>query len=57
MNRIEDDNLLSKSRKVDLENANNYKEKYPFGFEGVKACEHVIEKYKASNYAIQKNTL
>lgn len=57
MNRIEDENSLSKSRKIDMDNANYFRQKYPFGFEGVKVCEGVIEKYKASNYAIQKNML
>jgi hypothetical protein len=57
INRIEDEHLLDKSRKAEVEDANYFRERYPFGFEGVKVCEGVIEKYKASNYAIQKNML
>ena len=57
MSKIEDENLLSKSRKVDAENASYLRENYPFGYEGVKVCEGVIEKYKASNYIIQKDML
>jgi len=33
------------------------KKKYEFGDEGVKVCEEVVEKYKASNYTIQREML
>lgn len=48
---------MSKSRKIDQQNVVYNKQQYPFGYEGVKVRDDVIEKYKASNYAIQSNML
>jgi hypothetical protein len=57
MHKIADETELSKSRRIDQQNVAYNKEQYPFGFEGVKVRDDVIEKYKASNYAIQSNML
>jgi hypothetical protein len=57
MHRIVDENELTKSRKIDKENVVYNREQYPFGHEGVKVRDDVIEKYKASNYEIQSNML
>lgn len=54
---MEDEYLTNKSRQIDIDNSNYIKDNYPFGFEGVRVREEVVEKYKASNYTIQKNML
>lgn len=51
-------NNYSSSKSNDIQNNSNCsKNCYSFGEEGVQMCEEVVERYKASNYAIQKNML
>lgn len=57
MQKAVDENELTKSRKIDKENVAYNREQFPFGQEGVKVRDDVIEKYKASNYEIQRNMM